>query len=229
MPLGRILPWPSGTVSAQAACAARVQPSLARPGLGQRSARSPRPGLARPGAGASACGAVRATARHACSVVATSPTHGRRRGEKHGGASPARGRRRCRNMDVDDGARMARGGVDGGMARAARWRPTWDDGEEGQCGRDDARMRWRGVLTGASDGVDGGVCDDGGVARSDTRSAPREARRVARLSGRCCRNADTGDGAVARRQLSGRRRAVPTAPLRRGAARARGSHVAMTR
>jgi hypothetical protein len=35
MPLGRILPWPSGTVPAQPACAARAWPSLARLGLSQ--------------------------------------------------------------------------------------------------------------------------------------------------------------------------------------------------
>jgi hypothetical protein len=54
MPLGRILPWPSGTVSAQPACATRAWPSLARLGLGQCSTRGPRLGPARPGAGASA-------------------------------------------------------------------------------------------------------------------------------------------------------------------------------
>jgi hypothetical protein len=37
MPLGRILPRPSGTASKKSACAARVRPSLARLGLGLRS------------------------------------------------------------------------------------------------------------------------------------------------------------------------------------------------
>jgi hypothetical protein len=36
--------------------------------------------------------------------------------------------------------------------------------------------RERGVLTDASDGVDGGVGEDGDVARSDTRAAAREPR-----------------------------------------------------
>jgi hypothetical protein len=56
----------------------------------------------------------------------------------------------------------------------------WDDGGEGQRGRDGARTRRRDVLTDASEGVDGGIS---GVARSDTRSAAREVRRAARLSG----------------------------------------------
>jgi hypothetical protein len=90
---------------------------------------------------------------------------------------------------------MARRGVDGGVARAARRRPTWDDGGEGQRGREDERTRRRGVLTGASDGVQRGVGDDGGVACSDTRSAAREARRAVGLSGRRCRNTDTETGA----------------------------------
>jgi hypothetical protein len=48
MPLGRILPHPSGTMSAQPACVARTRPSLAR--LGLRSVRGPWPGPARPSA-----------------------------------------------------------------------------------------------------------------------------------------------------------------------------------
>jgi hypothetical protein len=87
MPLGRILPWPSGTVSVQPACAARMRPSLAWLGLGLRSVRGPQPGTARTGA------SLRAAAWHACPAVTTSPAHGRRCGERHGEASPARGRR----------------------------------------------------------------------------------------------------------------------------------------
>jgi hypothetical protein len=55
---------------------------------------------------------------------------------------------------------------------------------------DDVRTRWRGILNGPSAGV------DGGMARSDTRSVAREARRAARLSGWHCQNTDMGDGAV---------------------------------
>jgi hypothetical protein len=42
----------------------------------------------------------------------------------------------------------------------------------GQHGRNDARTRRRGVLTDASDGVDGGVGEDGGMA-SQAREAWR--------------------------------------------------------
>jgi hypothetical protein len=90
-------------------------------------------------------------------------------------------------------------------------------------------MRRRDILIGASDGVNGGVGDDDDVACSDTWSAAHDARRAAKLSGRRCRNVDTGDGAVERRRLSGRWCAVPTAPLWHDAARARGSHAAKAR
>jgi hypothetical protein len=80
-----------------------------------------------------------------------------------------------------------------------------EDSGEGQRGRDGARTRWRGVLTGASNGVDGGVGKDGGMTRSDTRGRERTA--VA-LSERGTETARSGGGC---------RRAVPTAPLRRGA------------
>jgi hypothetical protein len=170
-----------------------------------------------------------AAARHECSTAVTSPAHGWRRGEKHGGASPACGRQCCRNADVDGGAWMARRGVDGGAAHTAQQRPTWDDCGVGQRNRDDARTRRRGILTGASDGVNGGVGDDGGVACSDTWSVAHDARRAAKLSRRRCRNVDTGDGAVGRRRLSGRWCAVPTAPLRHSVARACGSHAAKAR
>jgi hypothetical protein len=87
MPLGRILPWPSGTVSVQPAGAARTRPSLARLGLGLRSMRGPRHGIAWTGV------SLRAAAWHACPAATTSPAHGRRCGERHSEASPARGRR----------------------------------------------------------------------------------------------------------------------------------------
>jgi hypothetical protein len=99
----------------------------------------------------------------------------------------------------------AHGRHDGSAAtyEGRRWR--------GQRGRDGVRTRRRGVLTGASDGVDGGGEDDG-VARSDTRSTAHDVRRAAGLSGcghgrRCGRDGDVrgeavGD-AIGRRQLSG--------------------------
>jgi hypothetical protein len=92
---------------------------LAGPGSASASAARAAHSLAQLGP-ARARARARAVAQHACSAAVTSPVHGRRRGEKHGGASPTRGRRRYRNSDVDDGARMARRGVDDGAAGTAR-------------------------------------------------------------------------------------------------------------
>jgi hypothetical protein len=96
-------------------------------------------------------------------------------------------------------------------------------------------MRRRGVLTGASDGVDDGVGEDGGVACSNMRGRKWTATvgdaRSKAVGGNAV-GARHGDGAVGR-QLLGRRLAVPTAPLRRdvrrGAARVLSSHVGMAR
>jgi hypothetical protein len=105
-----------------------------------------------------------------------------------------------------------------------RWR--------GQRGRDGARTWRRGVLTGATDGVDDGVSEDGGVAHSGTQATTRDARRVAELSGR-------GHGRW-RAMRNGREAAAvgmdargPDSALRHGpqcdAAQERGSHTAMAR
>jgi hypothetical protein len=67
-----------------------------------------------------------------------------------------------------------------------RWR--------GQRGWDDTRTRRRGVLTGASDGVDSDVGEDGDVAHSGTRAAARDVRRAAGLSGRGHRRRHGQDG-----------------------------------
>jgi hypothetical protein len=73
---------------------------------------------------------------------------------------------------------VARGWHDGSAVtyEGRRWR--------GQRGRDGARTRRRGVLTGASDREDGGVGEDGDVAHSDTQAAARDVRRAAGLLGR---------------------------------------------
>jgi hypothetical protein len=102
MPLGRIRAQPSCTVLAQPAYAARARPSLARLGLGQRSARP----IAWPssiGASVRAARARRGVARHACTVVVTSPVHGRRPGKAWRGLTGAWTVARHELVGVDDG------------------------------------------------------------------------------------------------------------------------------
>jgi hypothetical protein len=107
-------------------------------------------------------------ARQACAVATTSPVHGRR---------PGKARR-----DLTGAAELI--GVDGGTRAAQQFsgdlRGTTVErvNATGTTG-----MRWHSVLTGASDGVDGGVGEDSGVARSDTRVTAHDMRRAAGLSG----------------------------------------------
>jgi hypothetical protein len=181
MSLGRILSRPSGTVPAQPTCAARSRPSLARLGLGQRSAARAAHGLAQLG---------RRERWRGTRALWRQP-HRRTGGGrgKHGGASPARGRRRDRAR----GRRRRRAG-----GTTVRRRPTRDDGGEGQRGRDNVRTRRRGVPTDTSDGVDGGGGgEDDDVARSDMCSWER----TAAVGG--ARGGAVGGGAVGARHGDG--------------------------
>jgi hypothetical protein len=137
--------------------------------VGLRSARVAQPGLAQPRPAQRAQPtAWPSSVGVSVRAAVTSPVHGRRPGK-------ARGPHRCVDgganelVDVDDGTRAARRGVDASVGRHGGRRAQESGGR---------RRAWRG-------------------------------------------------GAVGRR-TAGRRRVVPTAPLRRacGAARARGSHVA---
>jgi hypothetical protein len=119
-------------------CAAQPGPDRPRPA--QRARPTVWPSSARceraRGAGTSAHDAVRAAARQACSAVVMSPAHGRRCGEGHGGASPARGRWR----DVSSRYRWWR--ADG---TAARWRRRHHDLLAESAPGVASRCRWRGA------------------------------------------------------------------------------------
>jgi hypothetical protein len=67
-------------------------------------------------------------ARHACSTATTSPAHGRRCGERHGGASPARGWWRGASSRY----RRRRGEGDGTMAYRRSRRRRRPNGERGR-------------------------------------------------------------------------------------------------
>jgi hypothetical protein len=132
--------------------------------------------------------------------------------------------------------------VDGSAARAAQRHSTWDDGGGGQRGREGTRTWWHGVLTRASDGVDGGVGDDGGVAHSDTRSAAHVVRQAAGCQGGAVRtrtwetarsgrqHVRRGDAGAGGREAAAVRtdaRGPDSAFNARRTAQARGSHEAM--
>jgi hypothetical protein len=137
------------------------------------------------------------------SVVASSPTHERRRGEGHGGASPARGRHRGRARGVDGGARMARlprlrrrrrrrkgtRAVDGGVAKSVAQRLTGGDGDVRTI--DEWRLHRR---TGGGGEASAGCQDGGAVSFRQRRSATREVRRpvAAAFVQRSCRNGVVG-------------------------------------
>jgi hypothetical protein len=106
MPLGRILPWPSGTVPAQPACVARVAHGLAQ--LDRRE-------CARGGMACACCGA----ARLRCGGDLT-------------GAREAAGESTARPHRCVDGGAAELVGVDGGVGRHGGSAATYeDDGGEG--------------------------------------------------------------------------------------------------
>jgi hypothetical protein len=129
-------------------------------------------------------GPARACAARDCAAT-TSPAHGRRCRERHGGVPST-------------------GGIDGGVMKATT--PRLTDGVGDDSIRTARRSAARHELLGGDRcGRSASVAWHVGHAWSEADSGGQ--RRVV--------GTRHGDGAIGRR-LSGRRRAVPTAPLRRG-------------